>query len=93
MKVTDIYLGQILYTFDYAKNVFISLEVESITKVNNDIMVNGRFGIEDVFERLEEAYTHTCDLITEKYKVTINEITIKYSGYIKYMEEKKCKMN
>ena len=79
MKVTDIYLGQILYTFDYAKNVFISLEVESITKVNNDIMVNGRFGIEDVFERLEEAYTHTCDLITEKYKVTINEITIKYS--------------
>ena len=91
MKVTDIYLGQIVYTFDYARNIFIYLEVESITKVNNYIMINGRFGIDDVFEKLNEAYTHTCDSITENYKAAINDITIKYEGYIKYMEGKECK--
>lgn len=83
MKITDIYIGQIVYTFDLHKEEFISFEVESITKVNNDIMVNGRFGIEDVFETSNEAYTKICDNETQEYRATIRNLMMKYNAFNK----------
>lgn len=83
MKITDIYIGQIVYTFDLHKEEFISFEVESITKVNTDIMVNGRFGIEDVFETVNEAYIKICDDETQEYRATIRNLMMKYNDFNK----------
>ena len=83
MRITDIYIGQIVYTFDIHKEEFISFEVESITKKFNDIMVNGRFGIEDVFETVNEAYMKICDDETQEYRVTIRNLMMKYNAFNK----------
>lgn len=81
MKVTEVYIGQIVYTFDDYLEDFKSLEVESITKVNNDIMINGRFGVDEVFETVNEAYLHLCDKETQEYRATIRNIMMKYNKF------------